>query len=88
MIQKKNALLNFPIVRRCDQTDDFFGRTVRDPYRWLEDNDSEETKQFVEEQCQVTAGYFGEEFLSETRTKISQSFEEMYFYDKLSLPGR
>ena len=33
----------YPAVRRDNVTDDFFGTVVADPYRWLEDTDSNET---------------------------------------------
>ncbi|WP_407570110.1 prolyl oligopeptidase family serine peptidase [Deinococcus altitudinis] len=40
----------YPQARRSDHTDDYFGETVADPYRWLEDPNSPETQAFVEAQ--------------------------------------
>ena len=46
--------LPYPPVRRSDHTDTYFGETVADPYRWLEDQDSPETQAFVEAQNTLT----------------------------------
>ena len=37
----------YPYARRLDLIEDLFGHDVRDPYRWLEDPDSEETRAWL-----------------------------------------
>ena len=48
----------YPIVRRDESlTEDHFGTNVADPYRWLEDPDGEETREFVAAQNEITQPY-------------------------------
>ncbi|MFN8606975.1 MAG: prolyl oligopeptidase family serine peptidase [Vulcanimicrobiota bacterium] len=46
-----------PQTRQSDQSDDYHGTVVKDPYRWLEDDNSAETAAWVGEQNKVTFGY-------------------------------
>ena len=41
--------IKYPETKKVDQTDDYFGTKVADPYRWLEDDNSAATKEWVEE---------------------------------------
>lgn len=49
--------LPYPATHTVSQTDSYFGRTINDPYRWLEDQQSGETKQWIEEQNTYTEKY-------------------------------
>ena len=49
--------IRYPETRKTDQADDYFGRKVADPYRWLEDPNSAETAAWVEAENKVTFGY-------------------------------
>jgi prolyl oligopeptidase len=49
--------LKYPDSRRADTTETLHGRAVADPYRWLEDPNSAETKSWIEAQNRVTFGY-------------------------------
>ena len=75
--------LNYPVSRKTQQVDDYHGVTVLDPYRWLEDPDSEETKAWVEGQNQVTFGYLQE---IPVRENIKQRLIKLWDYERYSIP--
>jgi prolyl oligopeptidase len=75
--------LNYPTTKKGDVVDDYFGTKVADPYRWLEDDNSEETKAWVNEQNDVTNSYLSK---IPFRDKIKTRFAELYNYPKYSSP--
>ncbi|WP_231919916.1 prolyl oligopeptidase family serine peptidase [Microlunatus soli] len=48
-------MVDYPDTRRCDVAEDLHGRTIADPYRWLEDPDSTETRDWVDRQNAFTS---------------------------------
>lgn len=46
-----------PATRKMEQSDDYHGTSVADPYRWLEDDHSAETAEWVTQQNQATFAY-------------------------------
>jgi hypothetical protein len=48
----------YPETKKVDQVDDYFGTQVADPYRWLEDDNTEDVKAWVEEQNRLSARGF------------------------------
>jgi prolyl oligopeptidase len=77
--------LQYPPTRQGDVVDGYHGTPVADPYRWLEDTDSEETAAWVEAQNVVTFGYLGE--LPE-RDALRTRLEELYNYERYSMPWK
>ncbi|MEH1837875.1 MAG: prolyl oligopeptidase family serine peptidase [Nostoc sp.] len=75
--------LTYPSSYKSNQVDDYHGTLVADPYRWLEDPDSEETKAWIEAQNQVTFGYLKE---IPTREKIKQRLTKLWDYEKYGIP--
>ena len=51
------GVTRFPETRRDDVVEVLHGRSIADPYRWLEDPDSAETADWVKRQNEFTAGY-------------------------------
>src|SRR5262245_42640405 len=51
--------LRYPDARRGPDSDDYFGTTVPDPYRWLEDVDAPETRRWIEAENTLTFSYLG-----------------------------
>jgi prolyl oligopeptidase len=79
------AQIKYPETKKVTQEDDYFGTKVADPYRWLEDDNSLETKAWVEAQNKVT-----QEYLSKIpfRDKVRKMLEEMWNYPKYSSPRK
>jgi len=78
-------MLHYPETRRGGQVDDYFGTKVADPYRWLEDDTSAETKAWVEAQNAVTFGWL--EAIPE-REAIRKRLTELWNYERYGLPSR
>ncbi len=74
---------SYPATKTTDQADDFFGTKVLDPYRWLENDMAEDTKDWVQRQNEVT-----NEYLSKIpyRDAIKNRLTELWNYEKYSAP--
>ena len=80
---RKELELKYPETREGDQVDSYFGVEVRDPYRWLEDDMSEETSQWVENQNVKTFEYLNTIPFRET---LKERIKELNNYEKISAP--
>ncbi len=76
--------VNYPENTKSDHVDTYWGETVADPYRWMEDDYAEETKAWVMAQNEVTFGYLEQ---IPFREAIRQRLEEVWNYEKLSAPS-
>lgn len=84
MAQKPGAFIGkYPVTKTVAQTDDFFGTKVTDPYRWLEDDMSADTKAWVLEQNDVTQAYLQQ---IPFRNAIKKRLTELWNYEKYSAP--
>jgi prolyl oligopeptidase len=73
----------YPVARKGDQTDDYHGVKVADPYRWLEDLDSPETRAWVEAENKLTFGFL--EAIS-GRIAIKDRLTKLWNYEKYGTP--
>ncbi|MBI4784889.1 MAG: S9 family peptidase [Oscillatoriophycideae cyanobacterium NC_groundwater_1537_Pr4_S-0.65um_50_18] len=79
----ESAPLTYPPARQLDQTDDYHGTPVADPYRWLEDPQSPETQAWIEAQNQVTFAYLEQ---SPIREQLKQRITQLWNYEKFGTP--
>jgi len=82
--EKDTALnLNYPKTKKVDTVTDYFGTKVNDPYRWLEDDRSEETEEWVKAENKVTFGYLDKiPFKDDLKKRLS----EIWNYEKIGAP--
>lgn len=75
--------VNYPTTKKIEHVDTYHGIEVADPYRWLEDDRSEETGAWVKAQNEVTFGYLSSiPFKDELQNRI----EKLNDYEKVSAP--
>lgn len=75
--------LEYPETQKGDVVDTYFGTEVADPYRWLEDDYSEETKAWVKDQNKFTFDYLDQ---IPYRKDIEKRLKELWNYEKVSAP--
>lgn len=77
--------LTYPTTRTVDHVDVYHGTKVADPYRWLEDDTSAETAQWVEAQNKVTFAYLEK---IPYREPLRKRLMALFDYAKFSAPSR
>ncbi|NBW28203.1 MAG: S9 family peptidase [Flavobacteriaceae bacterium] len=80
---QKMETLTYPETKKTATVDTYFGTEVNDPYRWLEDDKSEETAAWVKEENKVTFDYLSK---IPFRNKIKERMEKLWNYEKISAP--
>lgn len=75
--------LNYPETKKGTVVDTYFGENVADPYRWLEDDMSDETAQWVKTQNNLTFSYLEQISYRDT---LKQRLEKLMNYEKISAP--
>ncbi len=79
----QNQQIKYPKTKKGKVIDTYFGTEVADPYRWLEDDLSKETADWVKEQNKVT-----QKFLHKIpyKEKVKAKFEKIWNYEKKTKP--
>jgi prolyl oligopeptidase len=75
--------IKYPPTKKGDVKDTIFGTVVEDPYRWLEDDNSTETAEWVKAQNELTFGYLAK---LPYRDQIKARLTELWDYPKLETP--
>jgi len=83
--KKEDVAAKYPVTKKIDHVDDYFGTKVADPYRWLEDDNAEEVKQWVNAENDVTFSYLAKVTF---REKIRKRLTDIYDYPRYSSPMR
>ncbi len=77
--------LQYPAARKSDVVDDYHGTRVPDPYRWLEDPDSPESRAWIEAENQLTSAYLA---AIPARATIRERLTKVWNYPKYGAPFR
>ena len=77
--------LSYPVARKGDVVDDYFGTKVADPYRWMEDLDSADVAAWVTAENTVTFDYLGG---LPRRERFNRRITELWNYPKVGIPVR
>lgn len=81
--KEEKVTMQYPETKKVDSSDTYFGTTVNDPYRWLEDDMSNETAEWVKAQNKHTFAYLNE---IPFKDKIKKRLEELWNYEKIGSP--
>jgi prolyl oligopeptidase len=79
----QNGPMQYPETRAEAQTDMYFGKKVADPYRWLEDDRSSETAEWVKTQNGLTYGYLEQ---IPYRKQLYNRLEQLSNYERYTAP--
>ncbi|MBZ9778026.1 prolyl oligopeptidase family serine peptidase [Psychroflexus sp. CAK8W] len=81
--EKNQASLTYPETKQVDTIDAYFDTEVKDPYRWLENDRSDETEEWVEAQNDLTFGYLED---IPYRNKLKERLTQVWNYEKIGAP--
>jgi len=84
-VRANDSKIAYPVTKKVEVVDDYFGTKVPDPYRWLEDERSPETRSWVEAQNALTFSYLDK---IPYREKLKQRLTQLYNYPRISAPFR
>lgn len=81
--QKMTNNLQYPETKKISHIDEYFGTQVEDPYRWLEDDRADDTKDWVQREVAFTSDYLSQiPFREELRAQL----KDIWNYEKIGAP--
>ena len=78
-----SSALTYPEATRSDHKDDYFGEVVADPYRWMEDLNSDEIAAFVEAQNEIVIPYLE---AIPARERAARRIDELWSFERYRVP--
>src|SRR5580698_10963229 len=82
---EKSIELRYPAARKVEQTDNYFGTKVSDPYRWMEDVDSAELKTWIDAENELTQRYLAK---IPVRATMQKRLMELINFERYTAPSR
>ena len=82
---QQTTKLDYPTARVSDHKDVYFGTPVADPYRWMENVDSPEVKQWIDAENKLTRGFLAD---VPSRDRIHARLMELNNFERVSAPSR
>jgi prolyl oligopeptidase len=82
---EKSLELRYPVARKIEQTDDYFGTVVGDPFRWMEDVDSAELKTWIDAENELTQEYLAKVPM---RERMQKRLMELINFERYTAPER
>lgn len=79
----QNQKIKYPVSKKVDVIDTYFGNEIKDHYRWLEDDNSIETAEWVKAQNEVTFEYLNQ---IPFRDELKKSLSSVWNYEKVGAP--
>lgn len=77
--------VTYPEARTVDHVDDYHGVSIADPFRWLEELDSADTKAWIDAQNNLSGPYL-EQLAG--RDKIAERLETLWNYERFGIPSK
>lgn len=81
-VNMKNTI-KYPETKKIAHSDTYFGTVVEDPYRWLEDDRSADTKDWVQREATFTNDYLSK---IPYREKLRAQLKNIWNYEKIGAP--
>ncbi len=81
--QQHKTKIVYPKANKTDSVDVYFGHEVADPYRWMEDDNSEETAKWVEAENKITNKYLAD---IPFRGLLKERLTHIWNYPKYGVP--
>ena len=75
--------MNYPSTKKGEVVDTYFGTPMPDPYRWLEDDKSAETAEWVKKQNEFTFAYLSQ---IPYRNTIKEKLQKLWNYERIGAP--